>query len=108
MILFKKKIDRFTNFWREVLPGKSYRNRFIRQFLIKYSEKDGEFIFPGMEYSAENNNRKIYQKSIIFPLKLVKFEDKMFFIPNDFNRYLHIRFGNYTSLPSNFGHSEHI
>ena len=44
-------------------------------------------------------NDRLYDDSVIFPLRKIKFEDYDFFIPNNYHEYLSIWYGEYMDFP---------
>lgn len=44
-------------------------------------------------------NDRLYDDSVIFPLRLIRFEDYEFFAPNDYHKYLSIWYGDYMAFP---------
>jgi len=74
----------------------------IREFLIKINDK---LIFDKngsmVTRSGKFPSYLLYiEKSNIFPLKKIEFENKEFFGPNNFNEYLKVLYGdNYMQLP---------
>ena len=50
-------------------------------------------------YSMEINEKLLYKKDYIFPLKEHVFEGKMYFVPQNCDAYLHHVYGDYMTLP---------
>ena len=59
-------------------------------------DEEGEFLGYGMDVIFWN---LFIDKKTIYPLKLHKFEDGEFFVPNDWDGYLTQLFGDYMKLP---------
>lgn len=61
---------------------------------------EGDYIITGVE--GDLNFFHVYDTSSIFPLKLIKFEDKLYPWPNDEKEYIKSLYGeNYMTLPKN-------
>ena len=71
-----------------------YRNN--REKMIGKYVTDDPIWFQCPEWGQ---NDRLYDDSVIFPLRKIRFEDNEFFAPNDFHKYLSIWYGEYMDFP---------
>ena len=66
-----------------------------------FADFEADYIVPGVEAPRGINQYKfdIMEKEVIFPLKTIKFKDKYFKCPNDYENYLKRIYGDYTQIP---------
>ena len=67
-----------------------------REKMIGSYVKDDPIWFQCPEWGQ---NDRLYDDSVIFPLRKIKFEDYDFFIPNNYHEYLSIWYGEYMDFP---------
>lgn len=67
--------------------------------LVKKVSPKG-FLFYGVETGVRD--RTLYQNDIIYPLKKVAFFGIKAFIPNNYDKYLFLMYGDYMNWPKNF------
>jgi phosphorylcholine metabolism protein LicD len=65
---------------------------------LTFDEKS-KYIIPGVD--ALEINRSVVETKTLFPLKEIKFEDKMFPCPNNPDRYMKGSYGDYMMIPKN-------
>lgn len=83
-----------------------YINKYIYMHNKYQTCKSKDFIMHGIE-NPEYWITPIYEKTIIFPLRTLTFEKREYKVPNRFDEYLEINYGNYYKFPSNFGEINH-
>lgn len=67
-----------------------------REKMIGSYVKDDPIWFQCPEWGQ---NDRLYDDSVIFPLRKIKFEDYDFFVPNNYHEYLSIWYGEYMDFP---------
>ena len=67
----------------------------LARSIHKYKDSDGIYMVEGFELGTE----VAVNRSDIFPLKLMKFCDREFMVPNNSEKYLEIMFGDYMTIP---------
>lgn len=70
--------------------------------LFKFSQKpkiENSDIVWGIDFQHKVNAYLVYSHSTYFPLKEIKFEDSMFYCPNDLDTFLTEMYGNYMAWP---------
>ena len=77
---------------------------YCKKLDLVYDESD--YIVPGGEAPRGANQYKfdIMEKDVIFPLKTVKFKDRYFKCPNDYDNHLKRIYGDYTQIPKILHH----
>jgi len=69
---------------------------------FKFSKKskiENSDIVWGIDFQHKVNAYLVYSHSTYFPLKEIKFEDSMFYCPNDLDTFLTEMYGNYMNWP---------
>ncbi len=79
-------------------------NKYINMYA---GNKDGNTLVYGIE-SPYNVSNKILDKSTIFPLQTIKFNNVDYSAPNDIREFLSVCYGNYMMLPIDMGLSKHF
>lgn len=68
----------------------------IDEYISKYKEMNGKNI---SYFNAFSIDKKIYEKEILFPVKKIKFESKLYSVPHRYEEYLEKTYGDYMKLP---------
>ncbi|QED23770.1 LicD family protein [Candidatus Deianiraea vastatrix] len=102
----KERVN-FVKYWRKIALTKTMSAKWASEIAKKYETQDSDLIIGGIEYPHEETAIKTYAKSTIFPLKYAQFENIQIPVPNNSDVYLKTKFGNYMSLPSDFGCGMH-
>lgn len=72
-----------------------------RPYIEKYTHyNERSAIFSAIE-QINTRNVRIFPSEMIFPLKLIQFEDTEFYIPNQIEKYLEFYYGDYMKFPQN-------
>lgn len=76
----------------------------------KYTCKDGNIVSAGIGHHnlVYYNFYGFLSKNDIFPLKRIKFENYMLPVSNNFEKHLSTIYGDWNSLPNDFGIQKHI
>ncbi len=68
----------------------------LRDYFLQTEPKSTKYITRGIDtYSTYDS----FKTEVIFPLKKIEFEGILFPVPNDFDQYLTIEFGDYMTIP---------
>lgn len=80
--------------------GYRYWNKLNEKIASKYKYEESQYIGVVLTNAKHRNKEKILKKEYE-PIIEVKFEDKKYFAPKGYNRYLTNLYGNYMELPKN-------
>lgn len=72
--------------------------QYYEELNLTFDEKS-KYLIPGVD--ALEINRSVIETRTLFPLKEIKFEDKMFPCPNNPDRYMKGSYGDYMMIPKN-------
>lgn len=96
---FKKRVlASRQNLYRNKL-NKVSREEYLKQYYdeLNLTFEKSKYIIPGVD--ALEINRSVIETANLFPLKEIKFEDRMFPCPNNPHRYMKGSYGDYMSIP---------
>ena len=85
----------------------------IEQINDKYKTKyinniGGNGICSAIEQIAPFDKKRVFPSDMIFPLKLIDFEDQQFYVMNDLEEYLDIYYGEYMNFPKELDFKGHF
>lgn len=89
-----------TNNNRNGVPIGEALKEYFNKFNLSYGTKN--YIIPGVEGARANFKGyefAIFETKDIFPLKLAKFENDQYYIPNNSEKYLSQTYGDYLNIP---------
>lgn len=71
--------------------------------------ENGDYIIWGIDnFSFPSNKKVIYKTSDIFPLKDMEFNGKLYKVPNQYEKYLEVLYGDIYSLPNDMLTHQHV
>ena len=73
----------------------------------KYEQTKHDYVIIGID-TINTGFKRLYKYDVIFPLKELEFEGKIYNVPNNYDEYLTRQYGDYMKLPKDFGVQKHI